>query len=532
MRKPLQRCDAAGVACQREVQAARRLSDEGLLAEVLSARLYVLWTPKTAEERLATSIQIIELGERIGDVRRELDGRMWRLVALLEFGRVAEAEAELGRYERLAERVGQPEFLFFARSRRSTLAALRGRFDEAERLARTAYDLAVRAGLPDALNVLEGQLAAVAWACDGDLVDEVLELDTPLNTPSVFQAHLLLAADRREEAYALFPAGLSGIDINQVPGPSRAVTLAVVAEVAYQLGDADAAQSVREELLRYPDHFIVAAGAVIFGGAVSRLLGLCAITLDQPDDAVSWLRAAVASNRRVGAAPFVARTQAELATALRRRAKPGDAEEVRQLLAEAARAAAELGMPVLARDMARMDADDAEVSADRPRLGRDGQDWLLTMGGRTTRLRHSKGMAQLAMLLANPSKEISAVELAGGVPAPTAPDPVLDEPARRAYRQRLTELEVALEGAAARGDATAAGGLEAERAVLVAELKRAAGLAGRPRVFSDEAERARVNVTRTIRQALDRILAADPQAGRHLLASVRTGIRCVYRPNG
>ena len=281
--------------------------------------------------------------------------------------------------------MGQPEFLFFARSRRSTLAALRGRFDEAERLARTAYDLAVRAGLPDALNVLEGQLAAVAWASDGDLVDEVLELDTPLNTPSVFQAHLLLAADRREEAYALFPAGLSGIDINQVPGPSRAVTLAVVAEVAYRLGDADAAQSVREELLRYPDHFIVAAGAVIFGGAVSRLLGLCAITLDQPDDAVSWLRAAVASNRRVGAAPFVARTQAELATALRRRAKPGDAEEVRQLLAEAARAAAELGMPVLARDMARMDADDAEVSADRPRLGRDGQDWLLTMGGRTTR---------------------------------------------------------------------------------------------------------------------------------------------------
>ncbi len=74
--------------------------------------------------------------------------------------------------------------------------------------------------------------------------------------------------------------------------------------------------------------------------------------------------------------------------------------------------------------------------------------------------------------------------------------------------------------------------MEAERAALVAELKRAAGLAGRPRAFSDEAERARVNVTRTIRQALDRVLAADPEAGRHLLGSVRTGIRCVYRPNG
>jgi hypothetical protein len=228
----------------------------------------------------------------------------------------------------------------------------------------------------------------------------------------------------------------------------------------------------------------------------------------------------------------VARAQAELATALRRRDRPKDAEEARRLLAEAAEAAAELGMPVLARDIAQMEAEGVLEGPDRPRLRRDGEDWVLSMSGHTTRLRHSKGMAQLAVLLANPGQEISAVELAGGVPAPAAPDPVLDETAKRAYRQRLAELDTALEGAAARGDATAADGLEAERAALVAELKRAAGLAGRPRVFSDEAERARVNVTRTIRQALDRILAADPQAGGHLLASVRTGIRCIYQPNG
>jgi hypothetical protein len=48
------------------VEAARTLGDEGLLAEVLSARLYVLWAPETAEERLATSAQIIGLGVRTG----------------------------------------------------------------------------------------------------------------------------------------------------------------------------------------------------------------------------------------------------------------------------------------------------------------------------------------------------------------------------------------------------------------------------------------------------------------------------------
>jgi len=518
------------------VQAARQLGDEGLLAEVLSARLYVLWAPDTAQERLVTSAEIIDLGERAGDARRELDGRMWRLISLLEFGRVAEAEVELGRYERLAERLGQPEFLFFARSRRATLATLRGRFDEAERLTRAAYDLAVKAGLPDALNVLVAQLGTIATA-RGTAAMEALASDEWLgerlragqDPPLLIQAYGLLAAGRREEARALFGAGLSGTD---VPPPSRWLFLWVVAELAYGLDDADAARSVREELVRHPDRFIVASGAVLCGGAASRLLGLCALTLDRPDEAVGWLRQAAASNRRAGAAPFVARAQAELATALRRRGRSEDGGEVRRLLAEAAEAAAELGMAGLAGDVAALRAEDAEAGPDRPWLRRDGQDWLLGMGGRSARLRHSKGLAQLAVLLANPGREVSAVELAGGLSTPAAPDPVLDEPARRAYRQRLAELEAALEGAAARGDATAAGGLEAERAALVAELKRATGLAGRRRGFSDEAERARVNVTRTIRQALDRILAADPEAGRHLLASVHTGIRCVYRPNG
>jgi hypothetical protein len=39
------------------------------------------------------------------------------------------------------------------------------------------------------------------------------------------------------------------------------------------------------------------------------------------------------------------------------------------------------------------------------------------------------------------------------------------------------------------------------------------------------------NVTRALRQTLDRILAADPDTGRHPLPAVRTGIRCIYQPD-
>jgi hypothetical protein len=39
-----------------------------------------------------------------------------------------------------------------------------------------------------------------------------------------------------------------------------------------------------------------------------------------------------------------------------------------------------------------------------------------------------------------------------------------------------------------------------------------------------------VNVTRTLRAALDRIADSAPKAGAHLHASIRTGLACRYEP--
>ena len=45
-----------------------------------------------------------------------------------------------------------------------------------------------------------------------------------------------------------------------------------------------------------------------------------------------------------------------------------------------------------------------------------------------------------------------------------------------------------------------------------------------------EAERARVNVTRTLRAAVERIAADAPRAAAHLDASLHTGRLCRYQP--
>ena len=84
------------------LRLARQVGDRATLAEVLDARLGALWDPSSALDRLETGAEIIELAGSAGDSARELRGLFWRFVALMELGRVVEAEGVLAEYERLA----------------------------------------------------------------------------------------------------------------------------------------------------------------------------------------------------------------------------------------------------------------------------------------------------------------------------------------------------------------------------------------------------------------------------------------------
>jgi hypothetical protein len=165
-------------------------------------------------------------------------------------------------------------------------------------------------------------------------------------------------------------------------------------------------------------------------------------------------------------------------------------------------------------------------------LRRDGEDWLLRAGPERARLRDSRGLHYLRALLAVPGQEITALDLAAGGTGlrEQAAEPILDATAVRAYRRRLTELDAELDAADRSGDAERAARAQAERDAVLAAVRGASGLGGRPRQLSAEQERARVNVTRTLRAALNRISAAAPVAGAYLAASIRTGRACRYQP--
>ena len=144
-------------------------------------------------------------------------------------------------------------------------------------------------------------------------------------------------------------------------------------------------------------------------------------------------------------------------------------------------------------------------------------------------------MLHLAVLIANPRREIPASELVSGLASLGGDTGVgqqaLDPQAVRAYRSRLKQLNAELdELEAGSSPADQAASLRAERDWVIAQLATAAGIGGRTRLLPDEGERARVAVGKAIRRALARITEADAEIGDHLRERLHTGKRCSYWP--
>ena len=166
---------------------------------------------------------------------------------------------------------------------------------------------------------------------------------------------------------------------------------------------------------------------------------------------------------------------------------------------------------------------------------RDQEGWRLRYGSVDIHVPDSKGMRHLSVLLARPGVPISALSLTAltdGNPVEDADaGPVLDGTALRSYRARLSDLLAEIEAADVAGDVHRSAMAEAERTAVLAELSRGTGLGGRARRAGSTAERARLNATRTTRDAITRIARRCPSLGEHLATTVRTGHRCSYEPD-
>jgi len=322
----------------------------------------------------------------------------------------------------------------------------------------------------------------------------------------------------------------------------RAPLLEAQVEIELAAGNLDRARAAAAELelvaARFQSKALV-AGATLARGRVRLAEG------DATDAEQSFSEAARLWNE-VGAPYEAALARMALAEALR----AGGSEHQAGLELQAARmvleriAVAQTTDP--AADVAGQGRDE-QPAADLS-LRREGDYWSVVFEGRTVRMRDLKGIRYLARLVAHPGREFHALDLVaaenpGAAPAESglAAEPsrtalgdageMLDARAKNAYRRRLAEIDDDIEQARTFGDMQRAAQAGAERDFLVRELSRAVGLDGRNRRAASASERARVAVTRAIRQGMARIGGHDAELGEHLDGAIRTGTYCAYDPD-
>ncbi len=205
----------------------------------------------------------------------------------------------------------------------------------------------------------------------------------------------------------------------------------------------------------------------------------------------------------------------------------------------------------------------APPGGDNPERGEDarmigvfrpqGEYWTLSWAGSESRLRERKGFHYIAWLMRHPGREFAAQDLVfmaeppsnGSAAADAAkthqPDATiahglgdagaaLDATAKTQYRRRLEDLRAELEDAERDNDIGRAARAREEIEFIEADVTAAVALGGRNRKAASHSERVRLAVTKAIKAALASIRAANPELGRHLSLSIRTGNVCVYLP--
>ncbi|QBI18470.1 hypothetical protein ER308_02075 [Egibacter rhizosphaerae] len=567
---------AQGQLSREAVDLAREAGDAAALGAALRARWMAVWGPDGLQERLSLSHEMRELAVSTGDTALELVALARRITCWVEAGDVRAAEDDLAAHARLADEARMPYHRWTAASLEAMRALLTGRLEAAEERAARALDLG--AGRPDAAHAHGNQLTVIRWeqgrlgelhATWRRLVEQFPRLGWARGWLALAEVERGHGAEARQQLHRLSE------DLPEQPRDGLWLpTAAVAALAAHELDDRHAAARLSPLLDAYTDR-VVAVGMphpVVCLGSVWLFRALLAAVLADADTDALFSRAATA-NAQLEARTWQARTACAHAQVLL--ARGDERERVQERLREARDLAGAAGLPAVLARLAALEADSArsddapeipgtadvapvEAAADRvdapaapaEQFRREGDYWTIAFDGMLVRLRDTKGLGYLARLLANPGRELHAIDLErteappdARRSAPSADDDLtarrdlgdagalLDEQAKAAYRARLAELEADLEEAERHHDPERASRAREEFDFLTSELTRAVGLGGRDRHAASHTERARLNVTRAIRAAMAKIADTHPTLGEHLRATVRTGTYCSYTPD-
>ena len=325
--------------------AKEQVSTPSIRVAVMPAVWRAQWGPETLDERL-------EIGDWIDAHRFEsadvsLVHRLYYISGLLEAGDLAAFDAQVHDFWEIAESVRHPQGLWYSEMFRATRSLLVGDFDRAES-QRERFSRLARLGM-DANGIHTAALHEFLLLWEKRRLEELISKAerTSIRYPNVPGWRAILAfsyletgrrADGEREFESLRRRGFSSIP-NRIDWPS---TFALgLAQACARIGDGDAARDIYQRLVRIRGREVIAGIGAMACGCVDRYLGLLARTIGANDTAEEHFRSAIDFDREIGAKPWVAHAEFDLAKLLRSRRK---VIEAKRYAVRALMTAQELGM--------------------------------------------------------------------------------------------------------------------------------------------------------------------------------------------
>lgn len=522
---------------RRAIERARSLGEDVLL-DVLYSASSALIDCVPVSESLTAAKELQVLATAAHDVPKELRARSRVAMELLRTGEIAAAEKEAFELLAFATELGHPRHRWRPLIFSSMFAEMRGEFDDAQRIA---VELSEMAGLVDdpafALTRAAHELSRV----------RLMHLDASIREVAAGIGGMMTGIPDSRFVSAILRASLYATveDVNTLRGELRTLESdviagrgdpwlwATVAEAAWMVWPAELCSRLRALIASQAALYLAGYVAIACEGTFARAVALLDAACGRVDDALAALeqdrtRAATHTHRA-----WVAQLSYDIA-----RVKTRAGRDAQREFHEALELAGQLGMPgLVARARAHAGSTATATRAthvSRPELSiqREGETYRIQFSARTVNIAAVRGMELIERLIARAGEEIHVLALSSDVSSvlvEETSDDALDRKAIAAYRARLAELRTLLDDAGARIDSGRVHALERERDALLGELRRAFGMHG-ARKSGSTSERARVNVQRRIRAAMDRIREADTELGDYLRRAIKTGTYCSFRP--
>ena len=405
------------------VRLARARGDLRAVGAALASRCDAIAGPDHTTERLGAATEIVAVARQATDLGLELLGRRFRLVALAELCEIDALDAEIEAFERGARRLGDPLYTWYVPLWRGMRALSQGRLADCAALLAEAEELGARAGSANAA-VLTEVLRFYAAHSAGDRAGVSASL-----TAIGGKLPLLLVNGQPMTVYVdnlVSRPGAASAAHEVVAGADRLVrdaewvaALAPLADLAFHYDLADGATRLYELLAPYSGLGVLEGIGATHRGATDLFLAKLAAVNGDATAVARHVDRALEIAGRIGVL-LLAEAQSEAALALTRLGDPAQAGRAADLAAAATTTFTRLGLTARTGGRSHLEPEPGPAAASGAGaapgaavLAREGDSWAVTWKGTTVRIRHAKGVADLAVLLARPGREVHVRELEG-----------------------------------------------------------------------------------------------------------------------